>query len=123
MIGLFCRSARGTASWCETREASFLVRELNRLLAVQADAVVSAGGDVDKFIGDAVQCGFHVLAKDSATVFAMRAEVGTGHPAGESEAEGWRWPLGGQHSSLAGRAVVGSIGSDTRRDFTAIKMH
>ena len=49
---------RGFTSWCETREASFLVRELNRLLAVQADAVVSAGGDVDKFIGDAVMAVF-----------------------------------------------------------------
>ena len=49
---------RGFTSWCETRDAAFLVRELNRLLAVQADAVVSAGGDVDKFIGDAVMAVF-----------------------------------------------------------------
>lgn len=45
---------RGFTRWCEAREASLLVRELNRLLAVQADVVVCAGGDVDKFIGDAV---------------------------------------------------------------------
>ena len=108
---------RGFTSWCETREASFLVRELNRLLAVQADAVVSAGGDVDKFIGDAVMAVFlggegsaeKVFACARGLVSAIRQEI---------EAEGWSLALGvGIHR---GRAVVGSIGSHTRRDFTAI---
>jgi class 3 adenylate cyclase len=108
---------RGFTSWCETREATFLVRELNRLLAVQADAVVSAGGDVDKFIGDAVMAVF-LGGEDSAEkafacaqqlIIAIRQEI---------EAEGWSLALGvGIHR---GSAVVGSIGSDTRRDFTAI---
>lgn len=31
---------RGFTSWCETRDAAYLVRELNRPLALQADAVV-----------------------------------------------------------------------------------
>jgi adenylate cyclase len=108
---------RGFTSWCETREATFLVRELNRLLAVQADAVVSAGGDVDKFIGDAVMAVFlggedsaeKVFACAQQLIIAIRQEI---------EAEGWSLGLGvGIHR---GSAVVGSIGSDTRRDFTAI---
>lgn len=108
---------RGFTSWCETREASFLVRELNRLLAVQADAVVSAGGDVDKFIGDAVMAVFLGGEGSAEKVFACAQElvVAIGR---EIEAEGWPLALGvGIHR---GRAVVGSIGSDTRRDFTAI---
>jgi adenylate cyclase len=93
------------------------VRELNRLLAVQADAVVSAGGDVDKFIGDAVMAVFlggedsaeKVFACAQQLIIAIRQEI---------EAEGWSLALGvGIHR---GSAVVGSIGSDTRRDFTAI---
>ncbi len=108
---------RGFTSWCETREAAFLVRELNRLLAVQADAVVSAGGDVDKFIGDAVMAVFlggeqaaeRVVHCAQELIAAIRQEV---------EAEGWPLAVGvGIH---LGRAVVGSIGSATRRDFTAI---
>jgi class 3 adenylate cyclase len=108
---------RGFTSWCETREASFLVRELNRLLAVQADAVVSAGGDVDKFIGDAVMAVFlggedsawKVFACAQQLIIALRREI---------EAEGWSLAIGvGIHR---GSAVVGSIGSNTRRDFTAI---
>ena len=108
---------RGFTSWCETREASFLVRELNRLLAVQADAVVSAGGDVDKFIGDAVMAVF-LDGEDAADkVFACAREL-VAAIRQEIEAENWPLALGvGIH---CGRAVVGSIGSETRRDFTAI---
>jgi class 3 adenylate cyclase len=108
---------RGFTRWCETREASFLVRELNRLLAVQADAVVSAGGDVDKFIGDAVMAVF-LGGEDSAEKVFACAEGLVAAIRQEIEAESWPLALGvGIH---LGRAVVGSIGSDTRRDFTAI---
>ncbi len=108
---------RGFTSWCETRDAAYLVRELNRLLAVQADAVVSAGGDVDKFIGDAVMAVFLGGEGSAEKVFncarelivAIRREI-------ESEA----WPLAVGVGIHHGRAVVGSIGSETRRDFTAI---
>jgi adenylate cyclase len=93
------------------------VRELNRLLAVQADAVVSAGGDVDKFIGDAIMAVFlggegsaeKVLSCARELIVAIRREV-----------EGEDWPLAVGVGIHQGRAVVGSIGSDTRRDFTAI---
>lgn len=108
---------RGFTSWCETREATFLVRELNRLLAVQADAVVSAGGDVDKFIGDAVMAVF-LGGEDSAEKVFACAEQLIAAIRQEIEAEGWSLAVGvGIHR---GSAVVGSIGSDTRRDFTAI---
>jgi class 3 adenylate cyclase len=108
---------RGFTSWCETREASFLVRELNRLLAVQADAVVSAGGDVDKFIGDAVMAVFLGGEGSAEKVFACAREL-VAAIRQEIEAEAWPLALGvGIHR---GRAVVGSIGSDTRRDFTAV---
>jgi class 3 adenylate cyclase len=108
---------RGFTSWCESREASFLVRELNRLLALQADAVVSAGGDVDKFIGDAVMAVFLGGEGSADKVFACAREL-VATIRQEIEAENWPLALGvGIHR---GRAVVGSIGSDTRRDFTAI---
>ncbi len=108
---------RGFTSWCETRDAAYLVRELNRLLAVQADAVVSAGGDVDKFIGDAVMAVF-LGGEDSAEKVMACARELIGAIQREIESEGWPLAVGvGIHH---GRAVVGSIGSDTRRDFTAI---
>lgn len=108
---------RGFTSWCETREATYLVRELNRLLALQADAVLSAGGDVDKFIGDAVMAVFLGSEGSADRVFACARDL-VAAIRREIEREGWPLALGvGIHR---GRAVVGSIGSETRRDFTAI---
>ena len=57
---------RGFTTFSESRDASVLVRELNGLLAVEADVVVSAGGDVDKFIGDAVMAVFLDDGKNEA---------------------------------------------------------
>lgn len=108
---------RGFTTWCEDREASLLVRELNRLLALQADVVVSAGGDVDKFIGDAVMAVFLGEEDSAQRVFecARQLIIRIRH---EIEMEDWPLAVGvGIHR---GHAVVGSIGSITRRDFTAI---
>ncbi len=108
---------RGFTSWCETREAPLLVRELNRLLAVQADVVISAGGDVDKFIGDAVMAVFLDGEGGAQRIFDC-AEQLIERIRRETEMEGWPLALGvGIHR---GPAIVGSIGSITRRDFTAI---
>ena len=108
---------RGFTKWCETHEACFLVRELNRLLALQADAVLSAGGDVDKFIGDAIMAVFLGEEGSADKVFACAREL-VAAIRREVETKGWPLALGvGIH---CGHAVVGSIGSEARRDFTAI---
>jgi class 3 adenylate cyclase len=108
---------RGFTRWCEAREAPLLVRELNRLLAVQADVVVSAGGDVDKFIGDAIMAVFLDDEKSAQRTFDCARQL-IARIRCETERENWPLALGvGIHR---GQAVVGSIGSPTRRDFTAI---
>ena len=108
---------RGFTSFSEAREASVLVRELNQLLAVQADVVLSAGGDVDKFIGDAVMAVFLDQAHAGGKVLACAQQlIARMHE--ETQRNGW--PLGLGVGIHRGRAVVGSIGSETRRDFTAI---
>jgi class 3 adenylate cyclase len=108
---------RGFTSWCELRDAPLLVRELNRLLGLQADALVSAGGDVDKFIGDAVMGVFLDEDDRPQRVFDCACEL-VACIRDEVASECWPLALGvGIHR---GPAVVGSIGSITRRDFTAI---
>ncbi len=108
---------RGFTSFSEAREATVLVRELNQLLAVQADVVLSAGGDVDKFIGDAVMAVFLDQAQAGGKVLACAQQlIARMHE--ETQRHGW--PLGLGVGIHRGRAVVGSIGSETRRDFTAI---
>lgn len=108
---------RGFTRFSELREATDIVRQLNQLLAVQADVVVSAGGDIDKFIGDAVMAVFleHEHSADSVFECACRLLQQVRETTVRG---GWDLALGiGIHR---GRAVVGSIGSETRRDFTAI---
>lgn len=108
---------RGFTRFSEEREASVFVRELNQLLALQADVVISAGGDVDKFIGDAVMAVFIAGAGTAAQVDECAARL-MSRMREEVARDGWPLALGiGIHR---GRAVVGSIGSATRRDFTAI---
>ena len=108
---------RGFTRFCEEREAQILVRELNQMLSLQADVVISAGGDVDKFIGDAIMAVFLDATDTPEQVYAcarqliarMRAEVARDE-----------WPLALGIGIHRGSAIVGSIGSETRRDFTAV---
>jgi class 3 adenylate cyclase len=108
---------RGFTNFSESRDACQLVRELNSLLAIEADVVVGAGGDVDKFIGDAVMAVF-IDSRDSAdAVFACALRL-MERVREETSQHDWSLALGvGIH---CGKAVVGSIGSESRRDFTAV---
>ena len=108
---------RGFTRFCEEREAQALVRELNRLLSVQADIVVSAGGDVDKFIGDAIMAVFLESTDTPDQVFACARQL-IDRMHAEMLAQGWPLSIGvGIHR---GRSIVGAIGAETRRDFTAV---
>ncbi len=123
---------RGFTRFSEDREATRLVRELNGLLAVQAEIVISAGGDVDKFIGDRVMAVFLDQASDesvrqqqaamplrdaAARAFGCASDL-IRQVRAVTDANAWELGLGvGLH---VGEAVVGSIGSDQRRDFTAV---
>jgi class 3 adenylate cyclase len=108
---------RGFTRFSEERAASVLVRELNQLLSVQADVVLGAGGDVDKFIGDAVMAVFLEQGGAAARVQECAQRL-MARVREEVDRQGWPLALGiGIHR---GRAVVGSIGSASRRDFTAI---
>lgn len=108
---------RGFTRFSEEREANVLVGELNRLLSVQADVVISAGGDVDKFIGDAVMAVFLDQTDTAEQVFLCARRL-----IEQLQAEVTRneWPLALGIGIHRGPAVVGSIGSETRRDFRAI---
>jgi len=108
---------RGFTRFSEQRQAKDLVGELNRLLGLQAEVVISAGGDVDKFVGDAIMAIFMDQADGPQKAFTCGKEmlkrvhqVTTEH----------NWPLALGVGIHSGRVVVGSIGSEIRRDFTAI---
>lgn len=103
---------RGFTSFAEQHEPEMVVAELNRILELQAEIIHEYGGIIDKFVGDEVMATFAGNRADSA-VGAALAVMAAIH--GKTDL---LFQVGiGIH---AGEAVVGSIGSDARRDYTAI---
>lgn len=114
-LALIFSDVRGFTAFSEDRDPALVIERLNEVLGIEADVVRSRGGDVDKFVGDAmfawfsgpdrcrraVEAAIEILAKLNAR-FAGKAgtEIGFGIHVGE--------------------VVVGSMGSQERRDYTAI---
>ncbi|MBI4024139.1 MAG: HAMP domain-containing protein [Verrucomicrobia bacterium] len=108
---------RGFTRFSENRDAMEVVNGLNQILSAETEVVLSRGGDVDKFIGDAIMAVFmqHGAGVNSA-VLCGKELLRRIHE--ETVNTGWDIALGvGIHS---GRAILGAMGSSVRRDFTAI---
>lgn len=109
---LFYSDIRDFTGYSEQNPAETVVDFLNRIMAVQVDAVRAHKGDVDKMIGDAVLARFDgddgpnraiTAARDIQTKIAKSdfpREIGIGIHKGD--------------------VISGAIGPDERRDFTVI---
>jgi len=122
-VTLLFSDIRGFTSLSETRRPDEVVALLNRYFSLQVEVVFRHGGSLDKFIGDCImalwgaplddpQHASHAVAcaLDMAdTLLEFKRELG---------AANLDFDVGiGLHS---GPAVVGLIGSDRRREYTAI---
>lgn len=108
---------RGFTRFSEQREANKLVDELNQLLGLQAEVVLSAGGDVDKFVGDAIMALFIDQPDGAQRAFECGRELlRRVHEVTSKN----HWPLALGVGIHRGDVIMGSIGSEIRRDFTAI---
>ena len=122
-VSILFSDIRGFTTLSESKAPAEVVALLNRYFSLQVDVVFRHGGSLDKFIGDCImalwgaplddaQHARHAVgcALDMAdTLQAFKRELGA---ADESFDVGI-----GIHS---GPAVVGLIGSDRRREYTAI---
>jgi adenylate cyclase len=122
-VTLLFSDIRGFTTLSETRKPEEVVALLNRYFSLQVDVVFKHGGSLDKFIGDAIMAfwgaplddALHarnavLCALDMAdTLQQFKREIGS---APESFDVGI-----GIHS---GPALVGLIGSEKRREYTAI---
>lgn len=114
---------RGFTAFAEQASPEEVVAGLDKYLQVMADAILAHGGMLDKYVGDAVMAVFgaplaradHAQAALAAALDIRRRVAALGEPIGPG---GVVLQVGlGIHS---GEAVVGSIGSPLRREFTAI---
>jgi adenylate cyclase len=122
-VTLLFSDIRGFTTLSETRTPEEVVALLNRYFSMQVDVVFRHAGSLDKFIGDAImalwgaplddaQHARHAVAcaLDMAdTLLEFKRELG-------DAAKDFDVGIG-IHS---GRAVVGLIGSEKRREYTAI---
>jgi adenylate cyclase len=115
---------RGFTNLSETLPRDVLIGLLNAYFGPMCDAVASHGGEVLKFIGDAMLAIFPIEADARAT--CARALVAAKHAEGALAQENERREKAGQpriEYGLAlhvGDVIYGNIGSDTRLDFTVI---
>ena len=122
-VTLLFSDIRGFTTLSETRKPEEVVALLNRYFSMQVDVVFRHGGSLDKFIGDAIMALWGAPLDDpdharhavacalgmADTLAQFKRELG--EPARDFD-------VGiGIHS---GRAVVGLIGSEKRREYTAI---
>jgi adenylate cyclase len=109
---------RGFTSISEHRSPEDVVTMLNRCLSLQADLVRKFEGDVDKYVGDAVFAHFTgsdmVLNAIRCGVEIHRALDAMNASSTDDE------PLAVGIGIVTGEAILGSIGSADRLDYTAI---
>jgi adenylate cyclase len=114
---------RGFTTLSETRSPQEVVELLNRYFTRQVEVIVRNGGALDKFIGDAIMAIWGAPVDDARHAeHAVRCALEMSDALDEFRQElgelGTAFDIGiGIHS---GPAVVGLIGSEQRREYTAI---
>lgn len=120
-LTIFFSDIRGFTAFSERRPPEQVVDILNQILTLQAEPVKRFGGDIDKYVGDAVVALFD---GDDMVLNAIRCGIEI-HKALEvynaqfPDQPPMRLGIG----INTGEVILGSIGSEARRDFTAIGSH
>jgi adenylate cyclase len=106
---------RGFTTFSETVSPEAVVEMLNRVLDAQARVVVAGGGDIDKFVGDALMA---VFQGDRAVLRAVECAVAMVSAVHDARAAGEAFTVG--VGVACGEVVYGAMGSESRMDFTVI---
>jgi class 3 adenylate cyclase len=111
-VSLLYADVRSFTSYSEAAIPEDVVAFLNRIMTLEIECVARHGGEVDKLIGDALLARFAGAEKERraiAAAFDMQAAI-----------EGICPPRGIGIGVFTGPAILGSIGPETRRDYTVI---
>ncbi len=114
MVVLFS-DIREFTKYSEGRDPETVVQRLNEVLGIQADVVTKQGGDIDKFIGDAMVAWFSGPDRCRRAVEAVR-EIFAELAARVGDCSGGQVGAG----LHVGEVIIGALGSRQRLDYTAI---
>lgn len=119
-ISVLFGDLRGFTSLSERLSPPELVALLNRYYGAAAQAVLAEGGTIDKFMGDAMMALFNAPAsQEDHALRACRAALAMQRAIAPIAAEAGDMPRFGIGVN-SGPALVGNIGSEAIRNFTAI---
>ena len=111
---------RGFTSLCEGLPPKKVVDILNHYLDIETQIILENGGDIDKYVGDEMMAFFSGPRKEiNACKAAMEIRTAMRQEQENSMADGTTYiSIGiGIHS---GQVIFGSVGSQSRKDFTSI---
>ena len=111
---------RGFTSLCEGMSPKKVVDILNRYLDIETQIILDNGGDVDKFVGDEMMAFFSGPRKEiNACKAAMEIRAAMREQQEISMEDGSTYVSIGIGINT-GSVIFGSVGSQTRKDFTSI---
>ncbi|MBP7687753.1 MAG: GAF domain-containing protein [Thermoflexales bacterium] len=121
-LSILFADIRGFTTFSERLGPEELVEVLNSYLAMAADSVLAFDGVLDKFMGDAVMGLFNVpLDQTQYTLRAVKAALKMQQAINEFHTHvGVEHQLNFGVGINAGEAVVGNIGTEKQRNYTAI---
>ena len=115
---LFFSDVRSFTAYAERHPPERVVEALNRLLNAQTEIIHRNGGDVDKFVGDAVVAVFSgERREENACRSALEIQEELGRDA--AGYDGLQVGIGLD----SGEVILGLVGSEKRADFTVIGDH
>jgi adenylate cyclase len=110
----------GFTAFSAERPASEVVEMLNSYWASAVPAVVTEGGFIERFAGDAIIVAFNAVSDQSDHALrAARASLAVSSGAERLAADHADWPRF-RIAVNSGPAVVGNVGADLQRSFTVI---
>jgi adenylate cyclase len=112
---LLFSDVRSFTAYAERNPPEQVVEALNRLLNAQTEIIHRNGGDVDKFVGDAVVAVFSGERREEnacRSALEIQEELGAGY-------DGLKVGIGLD----SGEVILGLVGSEKRADFTVIGDH
>jgi len=114
-MAILFSDVRQFSNFAEARDPEVVIQLLNQVLSIEAEIVKKHGGDIDKFVGDALIAWFSGDDRCLRAVTAANEMIDALQLRFSGEA-GTRVGVG----IHVGEVVVGSVGSSARKDYTAI---